>query len=139
VIMLVTDGERCVLGRRTGAPQGRWSTLAGFVEAGESLEAAVAREVHEEVGLTVQSTRYRGSQPWPFPASLMVAFEADAIHAPLTINGEHLDVRWFTRDEIATSLATGEMTVPGPISAGGFLIRSWLGATDDPLLAATQP
>jgi NAD+ diphosphatase len=125
--MLVTDGERCVLGRRAGAPQGRWSTLAGFVEPGESLESAVAREVFEEVGLVVHSTRYRGSQPWPFPASLMVAFEADAEYGPLTLNDEHHDVRWFTRAEVASAIATGEMTVPGPISAGSFLIRTWLG------------
>jgi NAD+ diphosphatase len=125
--MLVTDGERCVLGRRAGAPASRWSTLAGFVEPGESLESAVAREVLEEVGLVVHATRYRGSQPWPFPASLMVAFEADATYGPLSINDEHHDVRWFTRDEVASAIAAGEMTVPGPISAGSFLIRSWLG------------
>jgi NAD+ diphosphatase len=127
VIMLVTDGERCVLGRRAGAPASRWSTLAGFVEPGESLESAVAREVLEEVGIVVHATRYRGSQPWPFPASLMVAFEADATYGPLTINDEHHDVRWFTRDEVANAISAGEMTVPGPISAGSFLIRSWLG------------
>jgi NAD+ diphosphatase len=132
VIMLVTDGERCVLGRRAGAPAGRWSTLAGFVEAGESLEAAVAREVYEEVGLTIGATRYCGSQPWPFPASLMVAFEADAAYAPLVINDEHQDVRWWTRDEIASSITAGEMTVPPAISAGGFLIRRWLGPAHDP-------
>jgi NAD+ diphosphatase len=127
VIMLVTDGERCVLGRRAGAPASRWSTLAGFVEPGESLESAVAREVLDEVGIVVHATRYRGSQPWPFPASLMVAFEADATYGPLTINDEHHDVRWFTRAEVANAIAAGEMTVPGPISAGSFLIRSWLG------------
>ena len=133
VIMLVTDRERCVLGRRAGAPEGRWSTLAGFVEPGESLESAVAREVLEEVGLVVRATRYRGSQPWPFPASLMVAFEADAAFGPLTINDEHHDVRWFSRDEVAMAIKSGEMTVPGPISAGSFLIRSWLGADFDEL------
>ena len=127
VIMLVTDGDRCVLGRRAGAPESRWSTLAGFVEAGESLEAALAREVYEEVGLTVTDTHYRGSQPWPFPASLMVAFEAEAEYAPLSINHEHADVRWFTRAEVADALASGQMAVPPPISAGGFLIRSWVG------------
>lgn len=126
VIMLVTDGDRCVLGQRPGAPQSRWSTLAGFVEAGESLESAVAREVYEEVGLAVTSTTYRGSQPWPFPASLMVAFEAEAAYGPLRINHEHQDVRWFFRDEVAEAIASGEMAVPPPISAGGFLIRTWL-------------
>jgi len=127
VIMLVTDGDRCVLGRRVGAPESRWSTLAGFVEAGESLEAALAREVYEEVGLSVTATHYRGSQPWPFPASLMVAFEAEAAYAPLSINHEHADVRWFSRAEVADALASGQMAVPPPISAGGFLIRSWVG------------
>ena len=133
VIMLVTDGERCVLGRRAGSPEGRWSTLAGFVEPGESLESAVAREVFEEVGLVVHATRYRGSQPWPFPASLMVAFEADATFGPLSINDEHHEVRWFSRDEVANAIKSGEMTVPGAISAGSFLIRSWLGAEFDEL------
>jgi NAD+ diphosphatase len=126
VIMLVTAGDHCVLGRRPGAPAGRWSTMAGFVEAGESLEAAVAREVWEEVGVAVTATRYRGSQPWPFPASLMVAFEADADFGPLTGNEEHLEVRWFERGELRRAMANGEVTPPGPISAGGYLIRSWL-------------
>lgn len=130
VIMLVTDGDRCVLGRRAGAAASRWSTLAGFVEAGESLESAVAREVYEEVGLTVTSTHYRGSQPWPFPASLMVAFEAEAAYGPLNMNHEHQDVRWFLRDEVADAIAGGQMAVPPPVSAGGFLIRSWLARRD---------
>lgn len=132
VIMLVTDGDRCVLGQRVGAPRNRWSTLAGFVEAGESLESAVVREVYEEVGLTVTRTHYQGSQPWPFPASLMVAFRAEAAYAPLSINYEHQDVRWFFRAEVADALASGEMAVPPPISAGGFLIRSWLARRDPP-------
>jgi NAD+ diphosphatase len=126
VIMLVSDGEFCVLGRRPGSPEGRWSTLAGYVEPGESPEVAVAREVFEEVGLHVSAVRYRGSQPWPFPSSLMLAFEADAERAPLTINEEHQEVRWFGREELGAGIAAGTIATPGPISAGGFLIRSWL-------------
>ena len=127
VIMLVSDGDACVLGRRSGAPANRWSTLAGYVEPGESPEAAVAREVHEEVGLEIGAVRYRGSQPWPFPSSLMLAFEADAERAPLRINDEHQEVRWFERAELAAGIADGSIATPGAISAGGFLIRSWLG------------
>ncbi len=86
----------------------------------------MVREVWEEVGLKVTDLCYRGSQPWPFPASLMIAFEATAAYAPLTLNDEHHEVRWFSRDEVVAGLASGEMTVPGPISAGRFLIESWL-------------
>jgi NAD+ diphosphatase len=128
VIMLVQDGESAVLGRRAGAPEGRWSTLAGYVEPGESIEAAVAREVFEEVGLEVQAVRYLGSQPWPFPASLMLAFEADAAHGALRINAEHQEARWFTRPDLGDAIRTGRVSTPGPISAGGFLIRRWLNA-----------
>ena len=104
VIMLVTAGDRCVLGQRMGAPSNRWSSLAGYVEPGESLEAAVAREVFEEVGLVVDSTTYVGSQPWPFPASLMVAYEATAPYGELTINEEHFAVAWFEREELRCAL-----------------------------------
>jgi NAD+ diphosphatase len=127
VIMLVVSGEECVLGQRRGAPGGRWSTLAGYVEPGESLEAAVAREVYEEVGLVVDTVEYVGSQPWPFPASLMVAFEATAPRGALAINEEHSAVRWFSRDDLRRDLASGAIDVPGVISAGGYLIRRWIG------------
>lgn len=126
--MLVQDGGSAVLGRRAGAPDGRWSTLAGYVEPGESIEAAVAREVFEEVGLEVQAVRYLGSQPWPFPASLMLAFEADAAYGALRINAEHQEARWFTRSDLGEAIRTGRVSTPGPISAGGFLIRRWLDA-----------
>ena len=126
VIMLVSDGERCVLGRRIGSPENRWSTLAGFVEAGESPEAAVRREVFEEVGLVVDRLRYRGSQPWPFPASLMLAYEAHAPHQDLTLNEEHLEVRWFEREELRRRLSSKELATPSKLSAGGHLIEEWL-------------
>ncbi len=126
VIMLVTDGERCVLGRRAGAPEGRWSTLAGYVEPGESPEAAVVREVFEESGLSATEVTYRGSQPWPFPSSLMLAYEARAEHRPIVVSAEHQDVRWWTRDEIRDGLASGTLTIPPPISAGHHLIMSFI-------------
>ena len=125
--MLVTDGESCVLGQRRGAPNGRWSALAGYVEPGESLEAAVAREVFEEVGLLVDEVVYAGSQPWPFPDSLMVAFEATTTQHDLVINDEHTAVRWFEREELRRGLASGAVAVPGQIAAGGYLIRRWIG------------
>jgi NAD+ diphosphatase len=124
--MLVSDGERCVLGRRIGAPEGRWSTLAGFVEPGETPEGAVVREVYEEVGINVSAVRYRGAQPWPFPSSLMLAYEASAAYAPLQGNDEHHEVRWFTREEVAAGITGHSLTLPGPVSAGHALIRSWL-------------
>lgn len=126
VIMLVRAGDYCVLGRRLGSELHRWSTLAGFVEAGESPEAAVFREVREEVGLEVESLRYRGGQPWPFPASLMLAYEARASHLELTLNEEHLEVRWFHRREVEQGLVSGEFAVPSLLSAGGHLISEWL-------------
>lgn len=128
VIMLVADGDRCVLARRVNAPEGRWSTLAGYVEPGESLEAAVAREVYEEVGLAVHTVRYRGSQPWPFPSSLMLAFEADTEADVLSVDGKEIgEARWFTRAELSEGIESGAIAIPGPIAASNFLIRTWLG------------
>jgi NAD+ diphosphatase len=127
VIMLVTNRDACVLGQRRGAPDGRWSTLAGFVEPGESLEDAVAREVFEEVGLEVDGVTYVGSQPWPFPSALMAAFEASAPRRPLVGNDEHVQVRWFEREELRAAMASGAAFVPSAIVAGGHLIRRWLG------------
>lgn len=124
VIMLVTDGERCVLGKRPGL--GRWTVLAGFVEPGETLEAAVAREVKEEVGLTVSSVRYIGSQPWPFPANLMLGFEARADYAELRVDEELDDARWFTREELRESISSGAISTPASVSIASYLIRGWL-------------
>lgn len=127
VIMLVSAGDRCVLARRPNAPEGRWSTLAGYVEPGESPEAAVAREVYEEVGVIIHAVRYQGSQPWPFPSSLMLVFEADAEATPLSVDGEELaEARWFSRPELSRGFESGAIVVPPPITASHFLIRSWL-------------
>jgi NAD+ diphosphatase len=125
VIVLVTDGaDRCVLGRQAVWPAGRYSTLAGFVEPGESAEQAVLREVAEETGIVVDDVRYRASQPWPFPSSLMLGYRAvcapDAV--PVASDGELEDARWFTRDE----LASGEALLPPPVSIAYALIEEWL-------------
>src|SRR5690606_4413961 len=102
VIVLVTDGERALLGRQASWPAGRYSTVAGFVEPGESLEDAVAREVREETGVEVDAVDYHSSQPWPFPSSLMLGFTAHASRTDiLRVDDELEDVRWWTRAEIA--------------------------------------
>ena len=124
VIVLVHDGgDRCLLGRQPSWPPGRYSTLAGFVEPGESLEHAVMREVVEESGVVVDDVGYRGSQPWPFPASLMLGFEARAVGGSLGAGDDELeDVAWFSRDE----LRSGRPLLPPPASIAHWLITGWL-------------
>ena len=125
VIMLVTDGgDRCVLGRQAVWRAGQYSTLAGFVEPGESAEMAVVREVEEETGIAVRDVVYRGSQPWPFPASLMLGFRSvcDGDAVPHAKDGELEDARWFTRDELHDTAAV----LPGPVSIAYRLITDWL-------------
>ncbi len=122
IIVLVSDGERVLLGRQSDWPSGRYSTLAGFVEAGESLEDAVVREVMEETGVQVRDPVYRSSQPWPFPSSLMLGFNAKAMSAStIRLNGELEDARWFTAAEI---LAGNVMPTSHSISYR--LISDWL-------------
>ncbi len=129
VIMLVHDGEACVLGRRPGWPPGMHSTLAGFVEPGESLEEAVAREVREEAGLEVPlaGIRYNSSQPWPFPASIMLGFHARAERAPLTVYPEELEsVAWFSRERLLNLGEGDELRLPRRDSIARRLIEDWL-------------
>jgi NAD+ diphosphatase len=129
VIMLVTDGERAVLGRQAQWPAGRYSALAGFVEPGESLEEAVAREVHEESGVRVADVRYRSSQPWPFPTSLMLGFTARWMSGEPAVSDRELeDVRWFSRAEIAG----GGVLLPPPQAIARRLIDEWLGRREAP-------
>jgi len=129
VIMLVHDGgDRCVLGRQHTWPPGRYSILAGFVEPGESAEAAVAREVAEEVGLAVTDVRYAASQPWPFPSSLMLGFHARAVGDPTLrlTDGELADARWLSRDQIRRRDGIGAL--PPPVSIARRLVDAWLDA-----------
>jgi NAD+ diphosphatase len=127
VIMLVHRGDRALLGHSTRFPRATmYSTLAGFVEPGETLEETVARETFEEAGLRVGNVRYHASQPWPFPSSIMLGFFADAEGDALTVDGDELlDARWFTRDE-----ARGEdgFSLPPPFSIARHLIDIWLNA-----------
>lgn len=124
IIVLVTDGDRCLLGRQPAWPEGRYSTIAGFVEPGESLEDAVRREIYEETNVRVGPTRYHSSQPWPFPASLMLGFVAQATSSTIRLNdGELEDAAWFTRKE----LDSGFPKLPFGISIARRLIDGWLG------------
>lgn len=124
IIVLVTDGQQALLGRQRAWPAGRYSTVAGFVEPGESLEDAVRREVMEETGVHVLSTRYDSSQPWPFPASLMVGFQALGAPGPVRVGRELQDARWFSRE----TLRAGEIQLPPSHSISRRLIEGWLGA-----------
>jgi NAD+ diphosphatase len=123
IIVLVTDGERALLGRQATWPPGRYSTIAGFVEPGESLEDAVTREVMEETGVPVERARYDSSQPWPFPASIMIGFRAWARpDSPARGDGELEDARWFSREEIRA----GEVLLPPVHSISRRLIGAWM-------------
>ncbi len=125
IIVLVTDGKRALLGRQAVWPEGRYSTIAGFVEPGESLEDAVAREVQEETGVEILRSDYHSSQPWPFPSSLMIGYTALAKPGAVAVADDELeDVRWFTRDEIAS----GFPGLPPPQSVSFRLIEDWYDA-----------
>jgi NAD+ diphosphatase len=136
VICLIHDGgDRAVLARQTVWPDRMFSLLAGFVEAGESFESCVAREIREEIGLTVRDVRYLGSQPWPFPRSLMVGFHAvgDPAQGFSFNDGEIAEAAWFTRDEVRAALAVGDwssaseskLLLPGSVSIARVIIESW--------------
>lgn len=129
VIMAVTDpSDRILLGTGVHWQADRVSVLAGFVEAGESLEGAVAREVREEAGLVVRSLTYRGNQPWPFPASLMVGYRATVEETELTIDPAELrSAAWYSREELAAAVSTGRLTLPSPVSIARRLIEEWFG------------
>ncbi|WP_238348240.1 NAD(+) diphosphatase [Ornithinimicrobium pratense] len=129
VIMAVTDADdRLLLGSGVAWPEHRVSVLAGFVEAGESLEAAVVREVQEEVGITVTDLVYRGNQPWPFPASLMLGFRAVATSTDIVVDPVELrDAQWYDRARLAGEVASGAATLPMKVSIARRLIEEWFG------------
>jgi NAD+ diphosphatase len=134
VIMVVVDGEapddRCLLGRHPAWPPGRYSTLAGFVEPGESIEQAVRREVLEEAGVRVGEVRYFGSQPWPLPRSLMIGCVGIAESTDISVDGEEIeDARWFTREQMRTEAEAGTLVLPGGVSISRSLVEDWYGGS----------
>lgn len=138
VIMLVHDGERCLLGRQKVWPEGMYSTLAGFVEPGETLEEAVAREVWEESGIHVRDVRYHSSQPWPFPSSLMLGFHAEAKSFDIVRNDDELgDAQFFTLDQLADFEALGKF-LPRRDSIARRLIQDWVESVRPDLLEAVD-
>ena len=123
IIVLVSRADQCLLGRQSGWPDGRYSTIAGFVEPGESLEDAVRREVYEETNIRVGSVKYHSSQPWPFPSSLMLGFVAEATSSNIVLNdGELEDAQWFSREE----LRSGSPKLPFGISIARRLVDFWI-------------
>ena len=123
IIVLVSDRDRCLLGRQASWPEGRYSTIAGFVEPGESLEDAVQREVFEETNIRSHDVRYHSSQPWPFPSSLMLGFTATATDTDIRLNDDELDdAQWFTRKQ----LVSGFPKLPYRLSIARRLVDDWL-------------
>ena len=131
VIMLVTDGDHCLLGRQSRFPPGMYSCLAGFLEPGETIEDAVRRETFEEAGIRVGRVAYAQSQPWPFPSSLMIGCIGEAVSREITIDVEELeDARWFHRDEIRLMLDRAHpegLFAANPIAIAHHLVRGWMG------------
>jgi len=134
VIVLVRDrDDRALLGRQGRWAPGWFSTLAGFVESGESAEAALRREIHEEAGVVIadgpDDIRYLGSQPWPFPFSLMLGYHAWTDDPAIDVDGDEItEARWFTRDELAAACASGDVRLPPPVSIARRLVERWYGA-----------
>ena len=130
VIMLAVDGERCLLGRQGRFPKGMYSALAGFLEPGETIEEAVRREILEESGIVVDEVRYVASQPWPFPASLMIGCLARAATREITVDGDELeDARWFDREEVTAIFQKRHpqgLTAPNRMAIAHHLLKFWL-------------
>ena len=132
VIMLCVDGERCLLGRQARFPKGMYSALAGFLEPGETIEEAVRREIHEESGIVCDEVRYVASQPWPFPASLMIGALARATTRDIVVDGDELeDARWFEREEVRAMFERRHsqgIAAPNPMAIAHHLLKFWLDA-----------
>jgi len=128
IMAVVDDADRLLLARNQRFRSGGMSVLAGFVEPGETLAAAVAREVHEEVGIRVDEVTYLGDQPWPFPSSLMVGFRAHALTTDLRLQEDEIaSARWFSRDELLAAVADGSVHLPGRVSIARRLLEHWFG------------
>jgi NAD+ diphosphatase len=125
IIVLVTEGDACLLGHNANWPPRRFSTLAGFVEPGESLEDAVVREVYEEASVRLREIRYVSSQPWPFPASAMCGFYAEAASRDHRASEEMTEVRWLTASELEAAVISDEVRLPPPVSIAFRLIADW--------------
>ena len=129
VIMLAVDGDACLLGRQPRFPKGMYSALAGFVEPGETIEAAVRREIREEAAVICRAVRYFASQPWPFPASLMIGCFAEAESRSLEVDRVELeDARWFSRDEAIALIERRHpdgLTAPTPMAIAHHLLKRW--------------
>ena len=128
--MLVTNGDNAILGRQKIWPQGMYSTLAGFLEPGESLEDSVRREVFEEVGVIVDDVQYSSSQPWPFPSSLMLGFHATTSQTELNVDTDELETaQWFGREELLEARALGRRGFPAfppSVAISRRLLDDWL-------------
>jgi NAD+ diphosphatase len=129
VIMLAIDGDACLLGRQPRFPKGMYSALAGFVEPGETIEAAVRREILEEAGVACGEVRYFASQPWPFPSSLMIGCFAEARSRAFEVDRVELeDARWFSREEALALLERRHpegLTAPIPMAIAHHLLKRW--------------
>ncbi|MEC5197980.1 NAD+ diphosphatase [Arthrobacter sp. PL16] len=140
IVSVIDDDDRLLLGSAVAWPEDRFSTLAGFVEPGESLEAAVIREVGEESGIEIESPQYLGSQPWPFPASLMLGFVARAVTTDAVPDREEMrSVRWFTRQQLFTEVRDGKIAVAGGVSIARALIERWYGGPLDEEPSEARP
>lgn len=136
IVLVVDEDDRCLLARGVGWPEGRFSTLAGFVEPGESPEQAVVREVHEETGIAVTACTYAGSQPWPFPSSLMLGYFARAAGvAPRPDGVEISEAHWYSRAGFSEAIGSGAVKVPPSVSISRRLIEGWYGSVLEPTIA----
>lgn len=140
IVSVIDDDDRLMLGSAVAWPEDRFSTLAGFVEPGESLEAAVIREVGEESGIEIQSPQYLGSQPWPFPASLMLGFTARAVTVDAVPDLEEIrSLRWFTREQLFAEVRDEKIAVAGGVSIARALIERWYGGPLDEEPSEARP